>query len=153
MCRVKDSNLSYESLTSYAIRDRLRNLKKTDPDFWKELITGSTPVANNAEQTFDEDNIDESNTASSFDDDSDVICNVIIAQVGKAKLPDGIVATPDGNLARTAEAESMEVDSEALEALETEELGPGKRKRRPNTLYKSSMFWRHHDNDDPNLDM
>jgi hypothetical protein len=34
--------------------------------------------------------------------------------------------------------------------LAAEELGPGKRKRRANTLYNSNIFWRHHDNEDPN---
>jgi hypothetical protein len=34
--------------------------------------------------------------------------------------------------------------------LATEALGPGKRKRRANTLYSANVFWRHHDEDDPN---
>jgi hypothetical protein len=37
--------------------------------------------------------------------------------------------------------------------LETEELGPGKRKHRANMLYKSSLFWCYHDEDDPEIDM
>jgi len=166
MCRVKSFNLSYESLTSYAVRDQLCNLKKTDPEFWKELTTASTPVANNPEQKFDEDDTDEPDTLC-FDDDSDVVCNVVIAHVGKSNVPNGIVTTSNGNLARAAEAESMEANSlianslEAIEGdeqnteapLETEELGPGKRKCRANTLYKANVFWRHHDEDDPDLDM
>jgi len=41
--------------------------------------------------------------------------------------------------------------SDVQPAAEAEEaLGPGKRKQRPNTLYNSNIFWRHHDNEDPN---
>jgi hypothetical protein len=58
----------------------------------------------------------------------------------------------------TAEAESLkdvasaELPVEAAIEAELEELGPGKRKHRPNTLYKSNMScqWRHHDNEDLN---
>jgi hypothetical protein len=33
MCRVKEFDLSYDCLTGYGVRDRLHNLKKTDPEF------------------------------------------------------------------------------------------------------------------------
>jgi hypothetical protein len=122
------------------------------------LTTASIPIKNNAKQKFDKD-ADQLNTC--FDDDSDIICNVVTAHVGKSRLPDSIITTSDGNLVCAADAESMEVnllkaeeDKQITKApLETEELGPGKRKRQANTLYKSSLFWRYHDKDDPEIDM
>ncbi|KAF8800176.1 hypothetical protein BYT27DRAFT_7019403, partial [Phlegmacium glaucopus] len=37
MCRVRLWNLSYESLTSFEAREKLRNLKTDNPAFWVEL--------------------------------------------------------------------------------------------------------------------
>jgi hypothetical protein len=59
MCRVKDFNLSYDCLTGYAVRDKLRNLKKTDPEFWKELTAASVPEPTDGNQIFEEDDVDE----------------------------------------------------------------------------------------------
>jgi hypothetical protein len=53
-------------------------------------------ITNNAKQKFDEDDVDKPDT--DFDNDSDVVCNAIIAHVVKSKLPEGIVTTTDGNL-------------------------------------------------------
>ena len=39
-----------------------------------------------------------------------------------------------------------------LEVPLTEERGPGKRRRRSNTLYNAEVFWCHHDDEDPNCD-
>jgi hypothetical protein len=36
---VRQWNLSFDCLTSVAARARLRNLKETDLEFWKELTT------------------------------------------------------------------------------------------------------------------
>jgi hypothetical protein len=45
-----------------------------------------------------------------------------------------------------------EEDKQITKALlETEELGPGKRKHRANMLYKSSLLWWHYDEDDPEM--
>lgn len=151
MCRVKDFNLSYESLTGYMVRDRLRNLKKTDPEFWQELMAASAPEPTNTEKTFVEDNAAEDTF---FDDDSNLPCTTIITHVVTSNLPEHVASTADGCLVSTAEAESLkditEPSADSGATFEAEELGPGKRKRRPNTMYKSSMFWRHHDNEDPN---
>jgi hypothetical protein len=39
MCRTGKFNLSYQSLTSFTAREKLRNLKSTNPEFWQELTT------------------------------------------------------------------------------------------------------------------
>ncbi|KAG1872308.1 hypothetical protein DFJ58DRAFT_635311, partial [Suillus subalutaceus] len=39
MCHVHTFNLSFESLTSYAVREKLRSLKVDDPQFWDELTS------------------------------------------------------------------------------------------------------------------
>ena len=155
MCRIKEFNLSYDCLTSYAVRDKLRNLKKTDPEFWKELTAASVPDPTNEDQTFEEDIIDGHDM--SFDDDSDLPCDTIIGCTTSSGIPENVSATADGNLVSVAEAESIDEVGESSTPsqvpdsevpLAEEALGPGKRKRRANTLYKASTFWRHHDNDD-----
>jgi hypothetical protein len=40
LCKIRGWNLLYESLTSYAARDRLQNLESTDLDFYRELVHG-----------------------------------------------------------------------------------------------------------------
>jgi hypothetical protein len=155
MCRTKEYDLSYECLTGYVVRDRLRNLKKTDPEFWNELTAASVPEPTNKDHTFEEDNMDTPDTR--FDDDSNLKCDTIIAGVTGSDLPEGVLLTEDGDLVSVVQAESMEdnINGEFSEPpsdvqLAAEELGPGKRKRRANTLYNSNIFWRHHDNEDPN---
>lgn len=157
MCRTKGFNLSYESLTGFAARDRLRNLKKTDPLFWDELTASAIPEPTNTDQTYDEDNEDEPDAG--FEDDSDLTCDTVTIHVVNSVVPEGALATAEGNLISATEAESME-DVVAVEVPKpneqddvpsglpaVEELGIGKRKRRANTLYKASTFWRHHDGD------
>src|ERR1700722_10535225 len=105
MCRVKELNLSYDCLTGYAVRDRLRNLKKTDPEFWKELTSASVPEATNMDQTFEEDNVDGPDTF--FDDDSDLSCNTIIGCVTGSVIRENVSTTADGDLVSAAQAELM----------------------------------------------
>ena len=154
MCCVKEFNLSYDCLTGYAVCDKLRNLKKTDPEFRKELTAASVPEPTNGNDTFEEDNLEGSDMF--FDDDSDLPCNTIIACVTGSGVPETVSSTDDGNLVSVAQAESMDDDGEfndaQLDVPLAEELGPGKRKRWANTLYNANVFWRHHDNKDPNCD-
>jgi len=159
MCRVKDFNLSYDCLTGYAIRDKLCNLKKTDPEFWKELTSPSVPKPMNEDQTFEEDNVD--GPDETHDDDSDLPCNAIVACVTGSSLPKNIASTVDGDLVSAAQAEQIDgdgIDEEsgdlpwAVPPAAVEVFSPGKRKRQANMLYKADMFWRHHDDKDPNDD-
>jgi hypothetical protein len=78
MCHTGEFNLSYQSLTSFTARKKLRNLKSTNPEFWQELTTV-------AHQTIpDGDIIDKDDTEAAdarFDDDSDPPCDAIIKHV------------------------------------------------------------------------
>jgi hypothetical protein len=100
-----------------------------------------------------------------FVDDSDLPSEAVVAHVLESDSPMAVQSTAEGDLVSAAHAESLEEDtmeerSRSEEATasssssagasgrnEAEELGVGKRKRRPNTLYNSVNFWRHHDND------
>ena len=95
MCRVKDFNLSYDCLTGYAVCNKLCNLKKTNPEFWKELTSPSVPKPMNKEQTFEEDNVDRPDVT--HNDDSDLPCNSIVVCVTGSSLPKNVVSTVDGD--------------------------------------------------------
>ena len=107
------------------------------------------------DQTFEEDNVDGPDTF--FDDDSDLSCNTIIGCVTGSVIRENVSTIADGDLVSAVQAELMDGDhdSEAGNAapVAEEAFGPGKRKRRANTLYKTDMFWRHHDDNDPNDDL
>lgn len=155
MCHVMELNLSYDCLTGYAVRDRLCNLKKTDPEFWKELTSASVPESTNTDQTFKEDNVDGPDMF--FNDDSDLPCNTIIGCVTGSVIPENVSSTADGDFVLAAQAELMDSDDDsetgnAVPVVE-EDFGPRKRKRQANTLYTIDTFWCHHDNDDPNDDL
>jgi hypothetical protein len=145
-------------LTSPDARRKLRDLKTTDPEFWGQLTgtAASVPIAN------DDGNIieDQENTDSPFEDDSDLSCNTIVANMhGSNSASVGVTA--DGSLVSTVMAESLrEGDGDSAEArtslsIEAEgsnrvvrdssEVGRGKRKKTQNRMYES--FWRHDDED------
>ena len=92
-----------------------------------------------------------------FDDNSNLPCNMIIACVTGSGVPKTVSSTDDGNLVSVAQAESMDDDGESndaqLDVLLAEELSPGKRKWQANTLYNANMFWRQHDDKDPNCNL
>lgn len=139
MCRVKEFNLSRECLTGFAVREKLRNLEDSDPAFYEELMKASAPPK--AEQ-YDEDSLD----TDIFDDDSDLPLTTIANHCSGTLPPSEPVATADNGLRSTAQAESFDETGELEgpndeEAANPQEFGPGKRKRRGNTLY--SNFWAH----------
>ena len=66
-----------------------------------------------------------------------------------------IVILPDGGMEASTAAETFEDHGDAeVESgeLSTKELGRGKRKKKPNTLYNQSAFWRHNDSSDSEID-
>jgi hypothetical protein len=155
MCRTKKWNLSYECLTSYEAREALRKMKTTDPEFWKELTMDALGGTDKDDMGAEEDH---EIGFELFDDDSDLPGEAIIAHVLEKGSPIGVTSNMQGDLMSAAQAESLEDDivepsnSEPMVVDEPEVLGVGKRKRKANTLYNSSQFWRHHDNDDPNVE-
>jgi hypothetical protein len=154
MCRVRGFDLSYESLTGFAAREKLRGLKTNDPEFWKELTGGdsSVEVANTVPDLPVEDDVELQECA--FDDDSNLPCTVVIANVT------GLGPASSNKHLSRAEAETMDFEVERVveegnvtnvEAVgdgeRKVELGRGRRMRKANTLYMHT-FWRHHDDDE-----
>jgi hypothetical protein len=138
-------------LTSYEARQKLRDLKTTDPDFWNELTQKT--IADAADMA-DENMFEDEDTGEiPFEDDSDLPCEAIIAHVLGSDLGAGVVSTPDGNLMSTAAAESLDRDEtegsagegKVIPPINHNDLGRGKRKITKNKLYDS--FWRHNDRD------
>jgi len=78
-----------------------------------------------------------------FEDDSNLLCGTIIAEVHGSELNSAKVTT-DGDLVSTAMVESLNnsrLEFESADSDNAEELGHGKRKSTENKLYQS--FWRH----------
>jgi hypothetical protein len=150
LCCVKGLNLSYQCLTSFEAREKLRNLKTTDPEFHSELVKGKAKAGVAEDEKAPEDEEEDVEN----EDDSGLPCEVVIRQTLNKKLPSKVVHGADGQLMSSAVAESLDAADEddsrtraLAQANEEEDLGVGKRKRRPNKLYYTN-FWRHCDNDD-----
>lgn len=147
MCHTGNFNLSYNSLISYKARQKLCDLKTTDPEFWAELTQRTRPVLEFPGETIVED---DEMTEPLFEDDSDLPCEMIVASV-LGSSPAGVVSTSNGDMISTATAElidntEMEMPNHDCDAgVGVGDLGCGKQKRTNNKLYDS--FWRHNNND------
>jgi hypothetical protein len=88
--------------------------------------------------------------------DVDVPIEVLVKNMVKKKTLKGYVILPDGGMEASTAAETFEDhhgDAEVESGeLSTKELGRGKRKKKPNTLYNQSAFWRHNDSSDSEID-
>jgi hypothetical protein len=127
-------------LTSFEARQKLHDLKTADPESWDELTqrTNTDPLADDSVVEDDDDT-----TELVFDDNSDLLCEVIITTVlGTDRA--GIKTTADGNLVSMATAESMDdIGGNNSTSAGTGTLGRSKRTRMKNSLYNSDLFWRH----------
>jgi hypothetical protein len=139
-------------------------MKDTDPEFWNEL-TMKTSQTTNLVSLPDENTMtpeDECLLAAELEDedldDSEVPTKTVIAMVLDKKVPKGTAARQSGSLMSNRAAESLDViDEDAGESSKAgmssggtsvatvEEMGPGKRKRIANALYRE--FWRYDDGD------
>ena len=127
-------------------RSRLRELEVTDPEFYAELTTmrcDETAPPENVAQP--EDVVDR---AEEHDDDCDVPIKVVIEAMTGKNIRKGFASGENGGIASTCAAEEFEDDVSVDNHAYDEELGRGKRQRRPNTLYSSRSFWRHNDDSD-----
>src|SRR4051794_27404271 len=106
MCCVKEFNLSYESLTGYDARQRLRNLKITDPEFYETLVTGKIDLDINKGTAVPED--DPEDEVDLPEDDSNLPCKTIIAHVLAKKLPATVLSGKSQGLLSGAQAESFD---------------------------------------------
>jgi hypothetical protein len=142
---VRQWNLSFDCLTSVAARARLRNLKETDPEFWKELTSSENPVPseNNPQP---EDIVDSEENL--VEDDSSVPVGVLIQQLTEKKVRRGFAINDMGALVADSEAERFEGTPEPVDGGHDnvdKELGHGKRQKHPNRLYNNTFFWCHDD--------
>ena len=107
MCRVRGWNLSYESLTSFDARKKLRELKFEDAAFWNELsvemVAADLPAP---DDIVEEDIVDEGDTDEIGDDSSIGFAKVIRAVVDEGTVALRVVGTQeDGGLVQEALAE------------------------------------------------
>jgi hypothetical protein len=139
-------------------------MKDTDPEFWNELTMKTTNLVSLPDENMTTPE-DECLLAAELEDedldDSEVPTKTVIAMVLDKKVPKGTAARQSGSLMSNRAAESLDdIDEDAGEsskagmsggrasvatAEEMGAMGPGKRKRMANTLYRE--FWRHHDGD------
>lgn len=137
-------------MTGVAARSKLRDLRESNPEFWDELVNTSAPDENMPQPEDDE-------PSSGTSDDVDVPIEVLVKNMIKKNPPKGYVILPDGGMEANTAAETFEdhgdneVESGHGEPL-TMDLGRGKRKKKPNTLYNQSSFWRHNDSSDSEID-
>ena len=92
-------------------------------------------------------------------DDSEIPTKTVIKSVIDKKVPKGTAVRQSGSLISKRVAESLDVIDEntggngpgtSAAASTVEQLGPGKRKRKANTLYRE--FWRHNDDSDSDIE-
>jgi hypothetical protein len=98
MCRTKEWNLSYNCLTGFTARERLRNLKAYDPEFYNELMANRVP-----EETTEYPEDDKTLTKDEEGDDSDLPIETVVAHTVDLDVAASIVETADGNLASNTE--------------------------------------------------
>jgi hypothetical protein len=139
-------------------------VKDTDPVFWNELT---------AQEKWEEALPDETETlledeallvAENNDeglDDSEIPLKTVISSVINGEVPSGLVPHENGSLISISNAESLDKSQTIESSTETgaastsrpsRELGPGKRKRVPNRLYRTKDFWRHNVGDESNVE-
>jgi hypothetical protein len=139
-------------------------MKDTDPEFWNELTmktTDSVSLPDEDTMTLEDESLLAAELEAEDLDDSEIPTTTVIAMVLDKKVPKGTAARQSGSLMSNRAAESLDVIDEdvgesglglgmssgsSLAAAAVEDMGPGKRRRKPNTLYRE--FWRHDDDDD-----
>ena len=142
-------------------------MKDTDPEFWKELTmktTESVSLPDEDTMTPEDECLLAAELEDEDHDDSEVPTKTVIAMVLEKKVPKGTAARQSGSLMSNRAAESLDSDvvdedtdekrlgtsSGGKSVATVDEMGPGKRKRKANMLYRE--FWRHNDNDDSDVE-
>jgi hypothetical protein len=78
LCRVRGWDLSFESLTSYEMHEKLRSLKTDDPTFWAELNTVASNVPKEGETVVEDEETVEDDSAG---DDSAIGIAEVVAEL------------------------------------------------------------------------
>ncbi|KAG6823766.1 hypothetical protein H0H92_009110, partial [Tricholoma furcatifolium] len=149
MCRAQDLDLSYACLTGFPVREKLRNLRSTDPDFWAELNHNQTESLPALEVVLPEDQETEEDVMDGlFDDASEIPVDAVIEHMvngNSTELTYGLTITMTGGL-------QLDSASEQLDATETDFIknksaevveGRGQRRKWANKLYSTGNFWQH----------
>ncbi|VDC01764.1 unnamed protein product [Peniophora sp. CBMAI 1063] len=113
MCRVKDADLSYDSLTSRVTRSELLSLRSSDPALYSEL-TGTTSANETPSdsKTYTEDE----EVDSEFEDDSDIPISAVVKAISGSSEPiNGVQSNEDGSLSCNTLSESLD-DEDGEEA-------------------------------------
>jgi len=139
-------------LTSFKAREALRQMAKTNPEFWAELSGGGADDVQlpDAAETLPEDVEHDTELEDQDSDDSDLSLETLITALTK-DVPDTVGSRKSGKLASLTDAENVDLVPEMLEqGNSAAEGGRGKRNKVANKQYQG--FWRHHDEDDWNDD-
>ncbi|KAF5321552.1 hypothetical protein D9619_000201 [Psilocybe cf. subviscida] len=150
-CRVRKWDLSYETLTGVTARAYLRDLRNTNPEFWKELTSSDFDNDLPPEDVPQpEDRLDDREFQNDNMDDSDVPNQVVIQSVinPSGEVQSEYEVSEDGGLVSKGGIMAEGYDNTAGEdvavnVVEDKELGRGKRRKVPNRRYMG--FWKHND--------
>lgn len=153
--------MSYESLTSFEAREKLRNLKQTDPIFWNELTMERPQLLPEEDEEVDEDKIPKPDDVDWGWDDSDIPINTAVGTIVSGDYPIGVAERLEGGLMSVVQAEDLDLDLEEISKqnfVEEDEFdvngvekagaaekpqGRGRREKKANKLYDSKVFWKH----------
>lgn len=154
MCTTGPFNLSHTSLTSFDAREKLRNMKHTNPVFWEELnagrpaepVVGESVIEDDVVAEFERDGVVAA--LERDEDDSDLSCEVVVASTVTGSIPEG-VCKKKGRFASAAAAESIDYEEEVenwaitIGVEEGSSRAAGKRTVKPNPKYSGVQFWQH----------
>jgi len=133
-------------LTSFNAYEALRNMKTTNPALYEELTTPGAHKLPASSVPQPEDKEPDTQCEDLDADESNLPVSSVINSITTRVIPTGMGARESGALMSTAEAEN--IDLEPIASVEdNESAGRGKRRRMPNKLYSSCMFWRHNDDE------
>ena len=135
------------------MRAKLRQLKETDPEFWKELTSKyAEELAPPENVPQPEDDTEDLGTL----DDSDVPLKVLTRELtaqGTVTQTTGYIISEGGTIVSNSLAEQFEEeDVRANTDGGDKELGHGKHLKQANRLYSAKTFWMHRD-DNSNEEM
>ncbi len=110
MCRGGDFNLSYKSLTSRECQEALKNLKKTDPEFYTELTQSDSGEVADIDENINapEDNVEHAGSAD-YDDDTTIPIKMLVNHV-QGSEENKLLTNANGDLSVLADAETDEID-------------------------------------------
>ena len=135
------------------MRQQLRELKETDPDFWKELEGGNAEEFAAPEVVLPEDREVVDEALDDCEVTMDTLIDTILAKkVGKlTEKEEGLKLDGVAEQSDIEEAEEREEEKQGQRKEQTR--GEGKRTVKPNRLYEGKGFWRHDgytsENDEP----